>query len=86
MHICISDGTVDVEVEVEGHTRRLLTDAEAAARRLLHALRGQQQASDSPPFGFASDRNLDGVSLDSETERAEPYVDDRGEDDEDDQA
>ncbi|MEU3528835.1 hypothetical protein AB0E62_34140 [Streptomyces sp. NPDC038707] len=86
MHIRISDGTVDVEVEARGYSRRRLAATEAAARRLLDALRREQPADEGAAFGFAAGRSLDGVSLDSDTERAEPYVDDRGEDDEDDQA
>lgn len=65
MRIRATDGTREVEVEAEDAT---LEGLEAVALRLLQAaaLPGKD---DRLPFGFA--RQLDGVSLDSQTERAD---------------
>ncbi|MFI1467632.1 hypothetical protein [Streptomyces wuyuanensis] len=81
VRVRLSDGTHEIEVEANDTP---LPDVEAAADRLLDRLRGT--STDHPeheqPFGFG--RNLDGISLDSSTERAEPYDDGRDQDDEDD--
>lgn len=84
MRVRLSDGTHEIEIETRGIP---LPDVEATAGRLLDRLRGattDDQAEQQQPFGFS--RDLDGVSLDSTTERAEPYDDGRGAeyDDEDD--
>ncbi|MFB7594307.1 hypothetical protein [Streptomyces sp. NPDC056160] len=81
MRIRLSDGTHEVEIKSKGYSRRKLDDAENAALRLLDALRAEQPTQPGTTFGFAPD-----VVLDSSTERAEPYVDDRDQDDEDDDA
>lgn len=70
----LTDGTNEVELETTGHDA--LHQAETAARRLLADLRAPQPAQPATapePFGFA--RDLDGTSLDSSAERAEPYAD-----------
>ncbi|WP_405964834.1 hypothetical protein OG713_34865 [Streptomyces sp. NBC_00723] len=72
MRIRISDGAREVEIKSKGYSRRKLDDAENAALRLLDALRTEQPAKPGATFGFASELVLDGVSLDSSTERAEP--------------
>ncbi|WP_030670656.1 hypothetical protein [Streptomyces rimosus] len=83
MRIRISDGTHEVEIEEAGKAAPPLADLEAAAGRLLVQLRQSDAGEPVPraPFGF--DNTLDGASLDSSTERAEPYDDGRDyEDDE----
>ena len=78
MRIRITDGTNEVELKAKGNSRRRLQDAEDAAVRMLAALRDPQPAQADTVFGFTADRTLDGVSLDSSSERAEPYDDGRG--------
>ncbi|MEU0675463.1 hypothetical protein ABZ330_21730 [Streptomyces sp. NPDC006172] len=86
MRVHLTDGTHTVEIQAKGYSRRQLDDAEASALRILNALRDIPPTITPPaPFGFTPDTALDGVSLDSSTERAEPYDDDRGYDDEDDE-
>lgn len=80
MRVRLSDGTHEVEIKAKGYSRRRLDDAEAAALRMLDALRDPQPAQSGTTFGFVPD-----VVLDSSTERAEPYDDGRDEDDEDDE-
>ncbi|MFE9624278.1 hypothetical protein [Streptomyces sp. NPDC006527] len=91
MRVRLTDGTHEVEIKVEGYSRRRLDDIEAAALRILDALRGTPPPTTTPPapFGFTrttpGDPALDGVSLDSSTERAEPYDDGRGDEYDDDE-
>lgn len=81
MRVRLSDGTNEVEVKAKGYSRRRLDDAEAAALRMLDALRSDQPTEPGKTFGFTPD-----VVLDSNAERAEPYDDGRDQDDEDDDA
>lgn len=74
MRVRLTDGQHEIEIRAKGYSRRRLDDAEAAALRILDALRDTQPGEQRPPFGFAPD-----TSLDSSTERAEPY-DDRHDD------
>ena len=86
MRVRLTDGQHEVEIRAKGYSRRRLDDAENAALRILDALRSEQPTQPGVQFGFTADHSLDGVSLDSSTERAEPYDDDRDQDDEDDEA
>ena len=81
MRIRLSDGIREVEIKAKGYSRRRLDDAEAAALRMLDALRDPQPTQPGTTFGFTPD-----VVLDSSAERAEPYDDGRDQDDEDDEA
>ncbi|MFJ7963146.1 hypothetical protein [Streptomyces sp. NPDC096324] len=84
MRIRITDGTNQVEIKAKGYSRRRLDDAEHAALRMLDALRDNATPADTTTrFGFNPDHTLDGVGLDSVTERAEPF-DDRRDDEGDD--
>jgi hypothetical protein len=78
MRVRLTDGTHEVEIKAKGYSRRRLDDTEAAALRILDALRSTEPAQPGTAFGFAPD-----VTLDSSTERAEPYDDGRDQDDED---
>jgi hypothetical protein len=84
VRIRISDGIREIEIKAKGYSRRRLDDAENAALRLLDALRSEQPTQPGTEFGFTADRSLDGISLDSSTERADPCTDevDHDEDDE----
>ena len=84
MRVRLSDGTHEVEIKAKGYSRRRLDDVENSALRILDALRAEQPVRPGTTFGFAADTSLDGVSLDSSTERAEPY-DDQVDADEDDE-
>ncbi|MGW2742358.1 hypothetical protein [Streptomyces sp. NPDC001450] len=86
MRLRLTDGQHEVEITAKGYSRRRLDDAENAALRMLDALRDEQPSRPGVTFGFTADTTLDGVSLDSSTERAEPYDDDRDQGDEDDDA
>jgi hypothetical protein len=78
MRVRPSDGTHEIEID----TDTPLAEIEATLGRLLDRLRATaEQPHQSPPFGFTG-RDLDGVSLDSSTERAERYDDGRDQDDE----
>ncbi|MCX4705662.1 hypothetical protein [Streptomyces sp. NBC_01373] len=85
MRVRLTDGTHEVEIKAKGYSRRRLDDTEAAALRMLDALRDRTTSADTTTtrFGFTPDATLDGVSLDSSAERAEPYDDGRDQDDED---
>jgi hypothetical protein len=72
MRVRLSDGTHEIEISAKGYSRRRLDDAEAAALRMLDALRADQPTEPAPTFGFTPD-----ATLDSTTERAEPYDDGR---------
>lgn len=87
MRVRLTDGKHEVEITAKGYSRRQLDDAEAAALRILDALRYPQQTQAGTTFGFTADHTLDGTTLDSSTERAAPYDDGRGAeyDDEDDE-
>ncbi|MEW1867029.1 hypothetical protein AB0420_02325 [Streptomyces caelestis] len=63
-------------------TTPTLPEIEATLGRLLDHLR--RTPDRRQPFGFTG-RDLDGVSLDSNTERAEPHDDGRGDEYEDDE-
>jgi hypothetical protein len=76
MRIRLSDGRCEVEVEADEGTSQAL---EATALRLFHEARADGEGAPRR-FGFA--HQLDGVSLDSQSERAEEYEDHRFEDDE----
>lgn len=76
MRIRLTDGTREVEVEADDGTPQGL---EETALRLFEATH-PSTVEISPSFGFA--RQLDGVTLDSQTERADQYDDHRYEDDE----
>lgn len=74
MRVRLSDGTHEIELDT-GDTP--LPEIEATLGRLLDRLRGTpEQPDQGQPFGFTG-RDLDGVALDSTTERAEPYDDGR---------
>lgn len=80
MRVRLTDGTREVEITTPSRTP--LPQIEDTARR-LYALTSPNPEQDSTA-GFGFGRDLDGVSLDSNTERAEPY--DNGRDtDEDEQ-
>ncbi|GAA3527720.1 hypothetical protein [Streptomyces osmaniensis] len=81
MRVRLTDGTHEVEIKAKGYSRRRLDDAEAAALRMLDALRADRPTEPGTTFGFTPD-----VVLDSTAERAEPYDDGRDQDDEDDDA
>ncbi|MEV6836783.1 hypothetical protein AB0N17_20125 [Streptomyces sp. NPDC051133] len=85
MRVRLTDGQHEVEIKAKGSSRRRLDDVENAALRILDALRAEQPVRPGTTFGFTADTSLDGVSLDSSTERAEPY-DDQVDGDEDDEA
>lgn len=72
MRIRLTDGTHEVEIKAKGYSRRKLDDAEAAALRMLDALRATEPTNAGTRFGFTLDRAFDGVALDCATERAEP--------------
>ncbi|MEV5911080.1 hypothetical protein AB0M00_19530 [Streptomyces chartreusis] len=81
MRVRLTDGPIEVEIKAKGSSRRRLDDVEAAALRMLDALRSDQPTERGTTFGFTPD-----AVLDSSTERAEPYDDGRadeteGEDD-----
>lgn len=84
MRIRLTDGTHEVEIKAKGYRRRRLDDAEASALRMLDALRSTEPTNAGRTFGFTPSHGLDGVALDSTTERAEPFLeadcDDDGED------
>lgn len=82
MRVRLTDGTHEVEITIKGHTRRRLDDAENAALRMLDALRPAPPTDEpAPRFGFTPDRTLDGVTLDSNVERAEPHTEPGRDDD-----
>ncbi|WP_327725740.1 hypothetical protein [Streptomyces europaeiscabiei] len=87
MRVRLTDGKHEVEINIEssakGKSRHRLDDVENAALRILDALRSTEPTQRGTTFGFTPDATLDGVSLDSSTERAEPYDDGRDQDDED---
>lgn len=73
MRIRLTDGTHEVEIRSKGYSRRM-----------LDALCATGPTNAGTQFGFTADHTLDGVSLDSATERADPPheagCDDDGED------
>jgi hypothetical protein len=81
MRVRLTDGQHEIEIKAKGYSRRRLDDVEAAALRMLDALRSSEPAQPGTTFGFTPD-----TVLDSNTERAEPYDDGRDQDDEDDDA
>jgi hypothetical protein len=85
MRVRLTDGQHEVEIQAKGYSRRQLDDAEAAALRILDALRSDQPEQRGTTFGFTADHTLDGTALDSSTERADPYDEGRDQDDEDDE-
>jgi hypothetical protein len=76
MRVRLTHGTTEVEIEIDDPKgksyRRRLDDVENAALRILDALRSDQPTRRGTTFGFTPD-----VTLDSSTERAEPYDDGR---------
>ncbi|MFF9088636.1 hypothetical protein ACF1BE_19830 [Streptomyces sp. NPDC014991] len=87
MRVRLSDGTREVEVEADtgpkDDTARSLALLADTARRLYETV-APPTAPDRPtPFGYG--RDLDGISLDATTERAEPYDDGRGDEYDDDE-
>lgn len=74
MRLRLTDGTLQVEITAGKYTRRKLDDVEACALRILDALRDAPPVDGAPPFGFTRSADLDGTTLGSDTERAEPYV------------
>lgn len=74
MHVRITDGTREVVLEAEGTTLRTM---EATALRLFHAMPDPSSEEVPPgtahPIGFT----LDGVALDSNTERAPDAMDEQ---------
>ncbi|MFD9282780.1 hypothetical protein ACFWD7_36900 [Streptomyces mirabilis] len=81
MRVHLTDGRNEIEISAKGYSRKQLDDVENAALRMLDALRSDQPTERGKTFGFTPD-----AVLDSSTERAEPYDDDRDQDDEDDDA
>ncbi|MDX3753720.1 hypothetical protein [Streptomyces sp. AK08-02] len=81
MRVHLTDGRNEIEISAKGYSRKQLDDVENAALRMLDALRSPEPTNAGTTFGFTPD-----VVLDSSTERAEPYEDDRDQDDEDDDA
>lgn len=82
MRVRLTDGTHEIELDT-GRAHPPLPEIEATLGRLLDRLRATpEQPDQGQPFGFTS-RDLDGVALDSTTERAEPYDDGRDQDDDD---
>jgi hypothetical protein len=88
MRVRLTDGKHEVEISIEssakGKSRHRLDDVENAALRILDALRAEQPTQPGTTFGFTAEHTLDGVSLDSSAERAEPYDDGRDQDDDED--
>ncbi|MFD5838208.1 hypothetical protein ACFWHV_32365 [Streptomyces collinus] len=84
MRVHLTDGTNSVEITAKGYSRKQLDNVENAAVRMLDALRDPQPTRPGTTFGFTADVTLDGVALDSSTERAEPYDDGRDQDEDDD--
>lgn len=82
MRVRLTDGTREVEIRAPSSTP--LPTLEDTARRLLTALGDTDPDTEQPrTFGFGS---LDGVALDSTTERAElPDERELGDQDEDEQ-
>ncbi|MBQ1122630.1 hypothetical protein [Streptomyces sp. B15] len=74
MRVRLTDGTREVEISTRGTTddTALLRQIERTARRLYAAL-PTEPSSGRSPFGFG--RHLDGIALDSATERADPDTD-----------
>ncbi|MFF9690243.1 hypothetical protein [Streptomyces sp. NPDC014623] len=95
MRVRLTDGTREIEISTAPGELHTLPDIEATALRLLHSLTPQttphpDDDAPRPPFGYTPptpiDTPLDGISLSSDTERAEPYAEPgRDEDDYDDQ-
>ncbi|MDX3839568.1 hypothetical protein [Streptomyces europaeiscabiei] len=84
MRIRLTDGKHEVEIKAKGYSRRRLDDAEASALRMLDALRSTEPTNAGTTFGFTRGHSLDGVALDSTTERAERFLEaDRDDDGED---
>lgn len=83
MRIRLTDGTRRLDITTPDATP--LDQIETTALRLYAALTPDDEPpTQQPAFGYA--RDLDGSSLDSTTERAEPYDDGRDTDyDEDDE-
>ncbi|BDH04889.1 hypothetical protein [Streptomyces seoulensis] len=87
MRVRLTDGSLEVEITAPAFTRHGMHRIEHTAHRLLARLRQPAPADDDQddePFGFTRDLDLDRVSLDATTERAEPYYE-PGRDDYDDE-
>lgn len=86
MRVHLTDGTHEISIETRGHSRRHLTHATDTALHILDALRATDTNDEHRPhrFGFTTDDALDGTSLDSSTERAEPYDNRHDQDDDQD--
>ncbi|MER7350938.1 hypothetical protein ABT390_36645 [Streptomyces aurantiacus] len=84
MRVRLTDGTREVDITAKGSDPALLRQAERTARRLLDAMQTEPSTSRGA-FGFG--RHLDGVALDSATERAdqddEPDLDEQLDQDDD---
>lgn len=80
MRIRLTDGTRHLDLRLPDDTP--LADAEATTTRLYAALTSDQPAT-RPAFGYA--RDLDGISLDSDTERIDQADPIERHDDEDDE-
>lgn len=84
MRVRLTDGTREVDITLKGSDPAQLRQAERTARRLLDAMHTEPRAGNDS-FGYG--RHLDGVALDSTTERAdqddEPYVDEQYDEDDD---
>ncbi|HEY8985429.1 MAG TPA: hypothetical protein VIU15_38395 [Streptomyces sp.] len=84
MRVRLPDGTCAVEIETRGADAPSLFDVEETAGRLLDRVRGTPgDPIEHEPSRFGFRRDLDGISLDSSTERAELHDDGRDQDDED---
>lgn len=82
MRLRLTDGTRRLDITTPDDTP--LDQLEATAHRLYAALTPdpEQPTPTTHPIGFTPD--MDGVSLDATTERAEPYYDGRDTDDDED--
>ncbi|MYT60140.1 hypothetical protein GTW29_26090 [Streptomyces sp. SID7834] len=72
MRVRLTDGTREVEIRTEADEQHTLDQVEATAVRLLTALdREPTDEQRRTPIGFASQPDVDGVALSSDTERSD---------------
>ncbi|MGC4946187.1 hypothetical protein ACLQ2N_08270 [Streptomyces sp. DT224] len=92
MRVRLTDGTRTVDISTEPREHLPLDQIEATALRLMQALPPRttphtyadpHPGDDTPvPFGYQPPADLDGTSLGSDLERAEPYIEPGRDDDE----